>query len=307
MLRHTMWNLQCVILFPLMLSCAQCASILFYSGPTTYSHRIALMPFAERLAADGHDVTYLSGSLPKKPNVNVTEFSPKALQDFTEARFGTHTDLVQMRMDGVHIDVWYHLEDIGTGMCEILMQDEEYLNLVKNKKFDLVVLDMFNNECAYGLIHYQKAKFVIYNPTHPMQWHYDLFGIPAETSWISDLAYGYEYPMSFPQRFMNTLRHVRWYYTRVYNMYPKLEAMINKGLGLEGDNAVSIQDVQHNVSVVFTCTHYSVDYSRSLPPLFVNVPGLHVENTKGELPKVLHLSCLFNSSKVSILSFFHRT
>ena len=263
------------------------ASILFYFGLATYSHRVAVWPLVERLAADGHDVTFLSGYLPKKPNKNVTEFSPKALVDFMSSSFGADSDLIAIRMAGQHVAIWDAIQEFGVTMCDILMNDQEYLGLLKNKKFDLVVMDMLNNDCAYGIIHYQKTKFVIYDTTHPMQWQYDMFGIPAETSYITDLAHGYKLPMSFPTRFINTLRPLMWYYGRVFNVYPKLEATINNGLGLTGDNALSIKTLEKNCSLVFTNTHFSVEHSRSLPQLFVPVAGLHIEKSKAELPKVI--------------------
>lgn len=279
MLRH-------LIILCSVLSTAYTANILFYFGLATYSHRVAVWPLVERLAADGHDVTFLSGYLPKKPNKNITEFSPKALIDFMSSKFGADSDLIQLRMGGDHVGLWFGIQEFGVSMCEILMEDEEYLGLVKNKKFDLVVMDMLCNDCALGLIHYQKTKFVIYDTTHPMQWHPDMFGFPAESSFVTDLAFAYPTPFSFLDRFMNTLRPLMWYYGRANNMYPRLEATINKGLGLTGENALSIRELEKNVSLVFTNTHYSVDQARSLPPLFVPVPGLHIDKRKQELPKV---------------------
>ena len=279
-------------------SCVNGASILFYFGLATYSHRVAVWPLVERLAADGHDVTFLSGYLPKKPNKNVTEFSPTALRDFMSRKFGEDSDLISLRMAGNHLAIWDGFEGLAVEMCDMLLDDEDYLGLVKNKKFDLVIMDMLYNDCAYGIIHYQKAKFVIYDTTHPMQWQYDMFGMPAETSYISDIAHGYKLPMSFPTRFINTLRPLMWYFGFVFNVHPALERAINDKLGLSGDNALSISRLEKNCSLVFTNTHFSVEHSRPLPPLFVSVAGLHIEKSQTELPNVTPVLLLRNHLKL---------
>lgn len=91
-----------------------------------------------------------------------------------------------------------------------------------------------------------------------LMWQYNMFRIPVETSWIPDQAYAYMLPMSFPERFINTLRPLLWYYGRVFRIYPKLEAVINKQHGLTGESALSIRDVEKNVSLVLANTHYTV-------------------------------------------------
>ncbi|CAG7727563.1 unnamed protein product [Allacma fusca] len=261
------------------------AKILFYFGLSTYSHRISVWPLVEKLAFLGHEVTFFASFPPKKPNINVTEFSPISLQRLMEKSHGPGSDLIQKRAEGNHLSLWDDVLELGATMCEVLMADQEYLNFVTNHTFDLVVIDALHNECAYGVAHYQNSKIIIFDTTHPFQWQADIFGYAAETSWIPDLAVAYPQDMNFFQRLVNTWRPLMWYFRKVFLIYPRLEAAINKGFGLKDNSIIQLRDVESRTGLILTNTHFSIDYARSLPPFVVPVGGMHINTVINPLPE----------------------
>ncbi|CAG7731243.1 unnamed protein product [Allacma fusca] len=274
-----------ILTFTLSSTLTQGANILFFLGVSTYSHRILVWPLAEKLVELGHDVTFVSSYQPKNPNPNITEFVSKSLQELIDAKFGDKADLIELRELGEHTKIWDDVEELGVTMCEVLMKDPEYISLIKSKRYDLVVIDFLDNECALGIVRYHKAKFIIFDTNHPAMWQHDSFGMPAETSWVPDLPTAYPHDMGFLHRFANTFWPLRWYFNRVYFMYPKMEAAINEGFGWVGDERISLREMELDTSLVLMNSHFSVDYARSLPPLYIPVCGLHIKPATNQLPK----------------------
>ena len=75
------------------------AKILLFFTISSYSHRIAVWPYVEKLAATGHEVTLVQPHPPKKPNPNVTEFYPQSMLN-AGGSFVENINLLKLRLEG---------------------------------------------------------------------------------------------------------------------------------------------------------------------------------------------------------------
>lgn len=71
---------------------------------------------------------------------------------------------------------WFRLTDLGLQLCQAALDDKDFVDFVKNKKFDLVVVDSLANECAYGWTWMQKSKLILFNTANPFPWWVDKQG-----------------------------------------------------------------------------------------------------------------------------------
>ena len=262
------------------------AKILIYMVLSSYSHRIAVWPYVEQLAATGHNVTFVQPYPPKNPNQNVTEFYPKSLLNSAESN-EDGLNILKIRLEGGKEAVNAlnrQLLDTGVELCSKFLKSKETQEWISKSEFDLVVIDDLMNECAYGLAHKFGAKTILYLTSHPSTWRFEPFGVLLETSWLPDLRLSPQYPMGFWARVKNTLAPLFLYFERQYLYYPKLDKVFQETLGMP--DIPSVSDLEKETSLVFTNTHYSEEVARSLPPLFVPVGGMHCGNSSEKLPQV---------------------
>ena len=107
-----------------------------------------------------------------------------------------------------------------------------------------------------------------------------------ETSWIPDLRLSPQLPMNFWERIQNTLGPLMEYFERQLWYYPKLDAIFKEALGLAEMPLMS--DLERDTSLIFANTHFTEEFARSLPPMYVSVGGMHCEDSSQELTPVIN-------------------
>ena len=275
-----------ILLVTTILNVTYGAKILFFFALSTYSHRIAVWSYVEQLAAAGHEVTFVQPYPPKKPNPKVSEFYPQSVLNSSASPADT-INLLKLRLDGgrAAIDALTKgLMDEGVKVCSKFLAAPETQDWISKSKFDLVVIDDLMNECGYGLAHKFGAKTAIFMTSHPIAWRFEPFGILLETSWIPDLLSAPDVPLGFWDRVKNTLGPLFLYVVKQYSYYPKLDKVFQETLGLPGMPSVS--ELERETSLIFANTHYSEEFARSLPPLFVSVGGMHCGDASQKLTPV---------------------
>ncbi|CAL8137624.1 unnamed protein product [Orchesella dallaii] len=262
------------------------ANILFYIGMGSYSHRVPLQPLIDSLADKGHNVTFLSGFPAKSPNPKVTEFNPPKLLGFIEELMGDEFDVFSFRKNSKILMVWFLLPSLGAAACESLYADPVYLNWMNTSQFDIVVMDALVNECAYGMAYHFKAKLISFNTAIQYPWNLESHnGIPDETSSVPDGMLHTPTNMNFLERTMNALVPMVWKAYRELWVFPKLEEITKKGLGLE--EIPKFADLEANTSLMFMNTHWTTEYPRSYPPNVIPVGGIAGHGKGKPLPKKL--------------------
>ena len=279
------------ILFPVLLITTTLnvtfgARILFFFTISSYSHRIAVWPYVEKLAATGHEVTFVQPYPPKKPNPNVTEFYPQSMLN-SGGSFVENINLLKLRLEGGKpaVDaILKSLMDEGVTLCSKFLNAPETKEWISKSKFDIVVVDDLMNECGYGLAYKFGAKTILFSGSHPTPWRYDPFGILLETSWIPDGLSAPEIPLSFWDRVKNTFGPLILYAVKQFIYYPKLDKVFQETLGLP--DMPSVSELERETSLMFVNSHFSEEHARSLPPLFVPVGGLHLGDASQKLTPV---------------------
>ena len=71
----------------------------------------------------------------------------------------------------------------------------------------------------------------------------------------------HQYPMNFWERLTSTLVPLAMYFQRKYSYYPELDRVFRQYLD---PNMPSIVELERDVGVIFTNTHYSEELARSL-------------------------------------------
>ena len=273
------------------------SKIVFYFARSTYSHRITVWPLAESLAVRGHNVTFVQPFPPKTPNPKIHEFYPKSLlgrDDMDQMNF------FQVRLQGGReaiISKSRNNPSKGLELCSKFLTDPETKEWIKSSQFHLIVIDDLHNECGYALAHQFGAKTVLFVTSHPTVRRFEPLGILLETSWIPDLRLSPQVPMNFWERVQNTIMPVIEYFERQYVYYPKLDGIFRESLGTS--DVPSIGDLERNTSLVLANTHFSEEFARSLPPMYVPVGGMHCEDSSQTLTPVRNP---FNLKKIQILN-----
>lgn len=254
----------------------------------SYSHRITLEPWMNALADKGHNITFISGYVPKTSNPKVNDFTPPGLLKYMD-NVGENFNIFEFRKSSKILLVSFMLPQFGIETCEALYSDPEVLTWLKNPatQFDVVVMDPLMNECVYGMAHHFKAKLVAFNTGQLFPWSLEThLGLPDETSSIPDGMFHFNPPMSFLQRVVNAVHPLVWKAIRELWYLPKLEEITKKALHLT--EIPRFTDIEANTSLYFLNSYFGQEFARSLPPNVVPVGGIYMHGKKTKpLPKQL--------------------
>lgn len=110
----------------------------------------------------------------------------------------------------------------------------------------------------------------------------DAYAYPDEN--LPEIQTQYAKDMTFFQSLRNELVSLSWQWWRYRSTFPKIEAILRDRLEL--DDLPPIDVIERNTSLIFTNTHPSEEYARSLPPNFIGIGGTHCSDERKPLPEV---------------------
>ncbi|ODM95812.1 UDP-glucuronosyltransferase 1-9 [Orchesella cincta] len=277
-----MWGLS-LFLLGLSITTAVSDHILLFHHVASYSHRVQTFPLAEELVKRGHEVTFLSPYYPKEPNPNITEIVPQKLAEYIVKELDKDFEInlrVQHKMDQLKDKVY----DLAYGACEALFKSPEFKKwLKKTNKVDLVIIDNCMPDCGIGVAYKLEAKYALFSTVTVIGHEYDTIGFLPETSVIPELeVYSQNTPLNFLERVSNEVNTLRWRWAHL-QYSRKADLLIRKSLNVP--KMPFIGDLFTNVSLVLYTGDTVTDYPRALPPLYVNIAGIHCKTPeKSSLP-----------------------
>ncbi|KAH1021650.1 hypothetical protein HUJ04_011141 [Dendroctonus ponderosae] len=220
-----------------------------YSGRKLMSDEV--FQSSERDIKNGRDV--LLSDKPLVNFLNLSDFPGNHLQRYLEAHMiGYFADLT----------------------CEPSLQSEELQNFLKeDNQFDIILTEMFNTNCFFGLINKFQAPFIGLSSCAMMAWHPDWFGSPNNPSYNSMTYMAYPVPMTFLQRVENTLMYIE----NVLE-YKFMMEWSGRKLSLQYTGFEPVDP--HKASLLLLNTHYSLHGAKPLTPSIVEVGGIHVVSKK---------------------------
>jgi len=261
------------------------ANILFYWGVSGYSHRISIWPLVEALSERGHKITFFSpyeSRDPPNPKYTIQDIVPKNLsRDLGYANMDFVGNRLENGPKGAS-DLWQEYYKGSLRGCKSILEDPEIIQWAKTSHFDLIVMDSLLVECGYAFVHHFKAPHIHYSPSTHFPPMMETYRNPDEN--IPEFQYFYPIDMTLVQRIHNVLTNLHWRWSKYTEAFPYIEKLATKAFGW--DETPDLDAIERNVSLVLVSGHYSIDLPRSLPPLFVDVAGMHTTPAKKPLPEV---------------------
>lgn len=262
------------------------ANILYFFPGGNVSHKTAVWPWVLEMAKRGHNVTFISPH-PKTPvaHPNIVDHAVEVLQD--EVGKVYQVDRFQDREEGKELVFDYNQMSIDT--CQAVVnsigRDPVITSIFQNgSSYDLVVINTIFGECGHFVGHYLKAKTITYDSCTMLGWYYDTYGVSPEAGWVPDLLSKYEtFPMSFWDRVRATYYTMYWGIER-YRLSPLLQNVVQPLFG--NKELPHLYQLENDVSLVFINSHPSIDFARTLPPLFIDIGGMASTSSLKPLPKV---------------------
>lgn len=250
------------------------------------SHFFVFAPYLRELANRGHNLTVISYFPREKPIQNYHDISLAGKTKILEDAFPID------RSYWTVIQIGFFLTGSGSDNCVTLLEDENVQNLWKSKaKFDLVLVEQFNSDCALGLAHVLGAPVVGLTSHVMMPWHYEDYGIQYNPAYVSLLLLEGGTKPTLYQRIERSIFHN--FYTYLYKFTCRRNNQ-NK-LAQHFDNIPPLDELARSVKLLLLYTNYVLTGPGLYPPNVREVGGYHVAKPK-ELPKV---SCLSLSHKPS--------
>lgn len=275
---------QFLLYFLTLVSVVQTARICVFSVSTNVmNYRSGYDVLLEALIKSGHEVALYSPlQLGSVGNMSVSKslkhIRPNYVVDQIDTFFEDISPLEWRRQGKGHV-IWDTLPILHLDICHNILNHRDTHSWLSEDtgEYDLFIVDSLWNECGLGLAHaFQTEKVIMFGfHTSSLPWIPDSVGGPVESSWIPDSQYG-EASMGFIQRIKVTLRTIRWHIYRNSFTFVQIRKFFRKFLKL--DNFPEIRELEKNVSLVMTNSHFSEEYARSFPPGVIPVGGFHIRN-----------------------------
>lgn len=162
--------------------CVEAKNILVYGAVGSHSIRLSMWPMMEQLSNNGHNVTFLSALEnfeDTKKKSKVTSYTPTKLKEAMSS-WGEYFDFYAGRQNKYGVPfAWMQARVQGIISCEALYSDPDFVNFVETSHFDLVIVEMLVNECAFGLARKWNSKLIMYSTTSVVPWFPDAHGLPV--------------------------------------------------------------------------------------------------------------------------------
>ncbi|XP_061717978.1 UDP-glycosyltransferase UGT5-like isoform X1 [Cydia pomonella] len=270
-----------ILVCSLTVSDVNCLKILAVNPYQGKSHYFVFQPLLLELAKRGHDVTTISYFPQKQPVKNFTDISLDDSVKILEDVFPIEKSYLSV------LGMAIFLVTSGTDNCRVLLQNKEVQNLWKSKtKFDVILVEQFQSDCALGLAYELGAPVVGLTSHTPMTWHYERFGMPSNPSYVPSLFFGGGTKPTLYQRieafFFNT------YFNTLYNSYA--QRTDQKTLAQYFDDVPPLEELGRQIKFYLMYTHPVLFGSSLIPENVKEVGGYHVAAPKslpGDLKKFI--------------------
>ncbi|XP_043282576.1 UDP-glucosyltransferase 2-like isoform X2 [Venturia canescens] len=279
----------------LILICSVFVSTVGFKG--CYGHRVlGIFPLQCRshfsmfealmkgLASRGHQVDVISLFPQKNPHPNYTDIIKLPSPDLQ--LFNTLTyEMMKKSVEEMEVQLIGLVA--GNGACAEL-SNPEMQRLIKNppkdRPYDLLITELFATNCYMALGYHLKVPTIATISTSLYPWHDRIVGNPANLAIRPNNFYAPPLPMDFSTRLYNT---VYSYFIDAYFKYLTVspqDAMVKKYID---EKIPSTRDIERNVALVLTNTHYSFNGPVPMTSAVIEVGGIHIRDDDSKIPEDL--------------------
>ncbi|CAH0686208.1 unnamed protein product [Spodoptera exigua] len=243
------------------------------------SHFIVFRVYLRELAKRGHNVTVISHFPEQDPPANYHDISlagsTKPIED--EGPFQTSYLIL--------LAVSWFLAHSGVQNCDTMLANDRVQSLIKEKpKFDVIVVEQFNSDCALGVAHKFDAPVVGIMSHILMPYHYQRLGIPYNPAYVPfHFLEGGTKPTLY-QRVERTI--FDFYFRTLYKYYTQRSNQ--NSLAKYFDDIPPLDDLARDMKFLLLYHNFVLTGSRLFPSNVIEVGGFHVIDAKpltGDLKK----------------------
>ncbi|XP_059480751.1 UDP-glycosyltransferase UGT5-like isoform X2 [Neocloeon triangulifer] len=247
---------------------AAAAKILGYFGFSSKSHNNFFNALTVELANRGHELTVVTAYPMKETPKNYRQIDAKVAREI----FGAH-NVVEASTEGfwTRVSKWRESAEFFF-ICSKTLKIPE-VEALKNEKFDLLLVSMFFNDCAYPFAWLNKAPMISLAPTG-VATHFELgMGNPEPTSYVPNVF------LPFTDQMAHFINFIRFCF-----FFPAVEEDIKEFFG---PDAPSVMEMQKNTSLLIVNGHFSLNYPRPFVPAIIEAGGMQIQKDVKPLPKDL--------------------
>ncbi|KAL1509696.1 hypothetical protein ABEB36_004398 [Hypothenemus hampei] len=268
--------------------------ILVIFGHPGKSHFDAFKSLFKELAGRGHELTIL-GHVPIN-NITNIRYIPFREDKPLENEIDLQGDTVALNSVFYYLQQIRQIENFASTFCELDLSGLGFQNfLLEELEFDIILGEMYNTNCYYGLVTKFKVPFIGLSSTSLMPWHYSWFDIPLDIRTSSNIFGGYKWPMTLCAQLENAFLHILSYLTYNLWIYPNDKKLSNKYIGVNPADPA-------NASFLLVNSHYTTDNAIALPPNVIEIGGIHLENRDPkEIPQ--DIGAWLNNSADGVIYF----
>lgn len=260
------------------------------------SHWFSLKPLVDGLSQKGHNITLLICEIEKDVPENWDVIRvPVIFPDFAKT-----DNTMKMQSSSGGMKLYDVLVEAGTEFCRKLFQQEAIQKLIntKEKKFDLLLIEYFMDECLLGLAHKFSMPVIALSSFGGFPYTADVVGDLYTPSYIPDVVYPYTDHMNFWQRLYNTLSVTYARYVFNYRYCPKIDELMQQNF--KDPTMPSLSALMADTSLLIVQSHVSFAYPRPHLPNVIETGGMHIQQPKA-LPQ--DLKKLMDDAKDGVIFF----
>ncbi|XP_054266838.1 UDP-glucosyltransferase 2-like [Macrosteles quadrilineatus] len=275
------------------------ARILVLQPMPARGHLIVTEPLFEELAARGHQLTVVTSFPHKSPVPNLDEIDVSEETEASKWVGNIALEGIRQNMPNqLHSPLYMAKNDYD--MCKAVYSNNQVKMLLKStKKFDMVITEVFTNDCFAPFASKFGAPLVSIVTSFPLPWLSDRVGLPDNPSYIPNYYLDVGSEMTFFERVYNTffLIYTKLLYHLVF--LPKVQNMVDEYF----EGLPPIEEIVRNTSLILMNSHLSLTYSRPCTHNVVEVGGIHIKNTSTKVPQDLLDILDKSTSGVVVVSF----
>lgn len=263
-----------IVAFTLLIALAHTANALNILGIFPYhgtSHFLVFRVYLLGLVNKGHNVTVISHFPEKNPPPNYHSISLAGTIEILK------DDMPIEKSYKTIFNTGLFLTSTGKQNCEVMLKNKKVRDLIDSKaKFDVIVVEQFNSDCAFGIAYKLNAPVVGMMSHILMPWHYRRLGIPYNTAYVPfHFLEGGSKPTLY-QRIERLLFDVTF-----RTLYYFLSQRSNQNTLAEYyDDIPPLEDLAREMKFLLVYHNFVLTGSRLFPPNVIEVGGYHVERAK---------------------------
>ncbi|XP_043483361.1 UDP-glucosyltransferase 2-like [Leptopilina heterotoma] len=182
--------------------------------------------------------------------------------------------------------VWYTSEEFGNKLCNMLGDKEMqklFRNLRENFKYDIILMEIFGAKCFIGLGEFLKAPVILISNQVQLSWIEESIVNP-ESIYITNC---FKELNSEASNIFTRLRNSLMILFQNYQFYRYTQRQTEIMRKYLDPKLPEITQMEKNVSLILSNSHYSLNSIRPLTSAFVQIGGLHIAEDKSKLSSKL--------------------